>query len=114
MARVHDLITARLGEDTALRQLQAEIESGAEQPNTWTVRRAELAVAEAADGDPAFAARLRELLVEVEQARRAAGAPALQVFGDMEVRADGGSVAAGVITGAVTLGNPPRPETDRR
>ncbi|MEU8473251.1 hypothetical protein AB0F30_36215 [Streptomyces sp. NPDC029006] len=114
MARVHDLVTARLGEDPALRRLQAEIESEGQPPDTWTVRRAELAVAEAVERDPAFAERLRESLAEVDKARRAAGEPAFQVFGNVEFHADGGSLAAGVITGPVTLGNPPRPETDGR
>jgi hypothetical protein len=114
MARVHDLVTTRLGGDYAVQQLQAEIESGAEQPSKWTVRRAEIAVAEAADGDPVFAEQLQRLLAEVEQARRAAGASAFQVFGNVEFHAEGGSVAAGVITAPVILGNPPRPETGPR
>ncbi len=91
MQRVHDLVTARLEEEPRFRLLWAEIEAGGA-PAGETLDAAARALGAASDDDPEFAARLHTLMEEVEQLRCAAGAPALHVAGDLNVRAGGSSV----------------------
>jgi hypothetical protein len=88
-------IIAKLGGDSALRQLEAEAgQTGDAVPRTR--ERAKLALEEAAEQDPAFAADLRAAL---------ASAPTVAISGD--VRADGGIAIGNMTGGSVTM--TPRP-----
>ncbi|HUC25651.1 MAG TPA: hypothetical protein VMA73_23340 [Streptosporangiaceae bacterium] len=65
-------------------------------------------------GERAEAAeRLREL-VELAQGGVSAATGGMAVGGDVDIHAEGGSVAAGVIHGGVRIGNPPQPGPDQR
>ncbi len=55
---------------------------------------------------------LREL-VELAQGNVSAGTGGMAVRGDVDIHAEGGSVAAGVIHGGVSIGNPPQPGPDQ-
>jgi hypothetical protein len=59
------------------------------------------------------AERLREL-VELAQGGVSAATGGMAVRGDVDIHAEGGSVAAGVIHGGVSIGNPPQPGPDQR
>ncbi|MFF4160673.1 hypothetical protein [Streptomyces sp. NPDC001678] len=114
MARVHDLVSVRLGEDSSVRQMAAEIEVGREEPTERTRRRVEMALEEAMEADEDFADRLSRVVDELERHRKAVGgAPAGDGFitagGNVEVRADNSSLIARDISGTVNLGNPTDP-----
>lgn len=118
MARVHDLVSARIGEDSSVRQMAAEAEAGREEPTERTRRRVELALEEAMEADEDFAGRLNRLVDELERHRKAArGVPVSDGFitagGNVEVRADNGLIARD-ISGTVNLGNPTDPGPVRR
>ncbi|MFB7507688.1 chromosome partitioning protein [Streptomyces broussonetiae] len=58
MDRLHDLVSQKLGEDTALQRLTEEAASGQSAPSDRTRQRVQLALEDAAEHDPAFAADL--------------------------------------------------------
>jgi hypothetical protein len=61
MEKVHDVVLAKLGQDPALAKLEIEAAtSGDVTPRTR--QRVELALADAVEGDPGFADRLREAI----------------------------------------------------
>jgi hypothetical protein len=70
--RLHDAVVAKLGADSALEKLEADVSRGAE-PSDRTLRRVRDAVEEAAEGDPDFAAVIEALVARLEDARD--GAP---------------------------------------
>lgn len=77
----------------------------------WRTRFEDL-LADLEDDERKLAAELlRELatLAGVDSSSVSAGAGGLAVGGDVDIHAEGGSVAAGVVQGGVHLGNPPRP-----
>ncbi|WP_101257267.1 hypothetical protein [Streptomyces barkulensis] len=59
------------------------------------------------------AGELRDLLADPPAPGVSAGAGGQAVGGDLHVRAEGGSVAAGVIHGGVQMGHPPQPDPSR-
>jgi hypothetical protein len=112
LERLHEVVTAKLGSDPALAQLDTEAGSGG-QVSARTSRRVEDAVAEAVDQDEAFAALLQAIVAEL--ARRApsgvavaAGDRAVAVSGNAMISADHGSAAA-LTAGDVSIGRPPDP-----
>jgi hypothetical protein len=120
MDRVHGMVARRLGNDPELERLEAEAAAGQDEPSALTRQRVEDAVSRAADEDAGFARELAEAVSAVQEAARAAGstvagAYGLAVGGDLSVKAEGGSFAAGVanIQNGVHLGNPQQPGTDR-
>jgi hypothetical protein len=89
--RLCEPIIAKLGGDSALRQLEAEAsQTGDAVPRTR--ERAKLALEEAAEQDSAFAADLKASL---------ASAPTVAISGD--VRADGGIAIGNMTGGSVTM-----------
>lgn len=104
MDRVHDVVARRLGNDPELERLEAEAAAGQDEPSALTRQRVEAAVSRAAVQEAARAA-----------GGAVAGAYGLAVGGDLSVKAEGGSFAAGVanIRDGVRLGNPQQPGTDR-
>ncbi|MFF4846247.1 hypothetical protein ACWCPJ_36550 [Streptomyces collinus] len=60
MDRLHDLVSQKLGEDTALLRLAEEAAEGEGAPSGRTRQRVQLALEDAADRDPAFAADLED------------------------------------------------------
>ncbi|MFJ3775142.1 hypothetical protein ACIPX0_25945 [Streptomyces sp. NPDC090075] len=120
MDRVHGVVTRWLGNDPELERLEAEAEAGQEEPSALTRQRVEAAVSRAVEEDAGFARELDVAVSAVQEAARAAGgavagAYGLAVSGDLSVKAEGGSFAAGVanIRDGVRLGNPQQPGTDR-
>ena len=71
MDRLHNLIADKLGPDPALTQLETEAAAGATTPRTE--QRVRLAVEDAGEKDPEFAARLDALVAEIRQAETARG-----------------------------------------
>src|SRR4051812_21131359 len=69
--RLHDLIAAKLGPDPALTQLETEAAAGTTTPRTE--QRVRLAVEDAGEKDPQFAARLQELVADLRRAEAARG-----------------------------------------
>lgn len=63
MDRLHEVVAERLGNEPALTQLAEETEEGRESPRTR--QRVRLALEEAAENDPAFAAELERLVGEL-------------------------------------------------
>ncbi|MGW3098887.1 hypothetical protein ACWDCC_36220 [Streptomyces sp. NPDC001102] len=120
MDRVHSVVARRLGDDAELERLEAEAAAGQTEPSVLTRQRVEAAVSRAAEQDADFARDLEGAVSAVQEAARAAGgavagAYGLAVGGDLSVKAEGGSFAAGVanIRDGVRLGNPQQPGTDR-
>jgi hypothetical protein len=93
--RLHDMVSQRLSGDAALARLETEAAERGEVGGR-TRQRVALAVEEAAERDPAFAAQLADLV---------AGLPTSSV----NIRASGHGVAAGVINGQVWTAAPPPP-----
>ncbi|MFE3265845.1 hypothetical protein [Streptomyces sp. NPDC059215] len=117
MDRVHGVVARRLGSDPELERLEAEAEAGQDEPSALTRQRVEAAVSRAVEEDAGFA---RELDVAVSAVQEAAGGAVagsygLAVSGDLSVKAEGGSFAAGVanIQDGVRLGNPQQPGTEQ-
>ena len=109
MDRVHELISTKLGNDTALVKLEEQTLVGAEKPRTQ--ERVEGAIIDAAEDDPDFAQQLEQLVAQLRErdASVSAGDHGVAAGRDVNVQAMGGGVAAGVIHGSVTPGNPPQP-----
>ena len=118
MDRLHRVVAARLGTDSAVVRLEQEARSGLEQ-NPRTLERVRLAIEDAADDDPGFREVLERLVAELQSAEKAGGVSAgdggLAVGGDIHIAAEGGSVAGGVVNveGGVSLGNPRVPGPDQ-
>jgi hypothetical protein len=73
--RLHEVIAAKLGTDPAIEKLEIEaIES--RQPSDRTIRRVNDAIEEAAEDDSQFAALLKAVLAELDQARNGASSVA--------------------------------------
>jgi hypothetical protein len=102
--RLHDMVSRRLGGDPALARLSAEAAERGEVGGR-TRQRVALAVEEAAERDPGFAAAVSELVAHL----RADGDGPMLVAGSVDIRASGHGVAAGVIDGQVWTANPPGP-----
>jgi hypothetical protein len=113
--RLHELVAGRLRNDPALERLEGEAERGLGEPSARVKQRVVLALEDAAADDPGFDAELEEVVRLLEAAHRNAGVFAegggLAAGGDVNVRAQGGSFAAGVVQGNVTFANPRVPGT---
>ncbi len=111
--KLHELVAGKLSGDASLVKLTQEAERGAVEPSARTRARVALAVEDAAEQDPDFDVAVEQLVRELEAAHRgvSAGAGGVAVGGDVRVRADGGSFAAGVVQGDVSFGNPRVPGT---
>jgi hypothetical protein len=115
MDRLHELVSSKLGGDRALAQLETEAGRNldAESVSPRTRQRVRLALEEAVETDPDFGVRLADLVAQLQQAggspRVATGEHGLAAGRDMNIHAEGGSIAGGVIHGNVNLGNPPPP-----
>jgi hypothetical protein len=105
MDRLHEVVAERLGNEPALTQLEEETEDGRESPRTR--QRVRLALEEAAERDPEFAAELEQLVGELRRPKGAqAGDHGVAAGGDVRIEASHGGVAAGVIHGSVSTGSP--------
>ena len=107
--KLHDLVAGRLQGDPALERLSAEAEQGLEVPSPRTAQRVALALEDAAERDPRFAQAVQELVSRLAAGSAVAGEGGMAVAGSMEIRAEGGSIAAGVVHGGARVGNPPAP-----
>ncbi len=109
MDRMHELISTKLVGDTALARLEAQASVGDEKPRTR--ERVEGAIIDAAEDDPDFAQQLEQLVTQLREhdAGASTGDYGVAAGRDMNIRAKSGGVAAGVIHGSVTPGNPPQP-----
>jgi hypothetical protein len=106
--RVCALVTAALGDEPVLAQLDTQARGGTETDRT--VRRAEDAIADKLETDAGFAEQLEQLLRQLEKVPGgiSLSAPGGVAAGrDVNIRAEGGGIAAGVM-GPVTV-NPPEP-----
>jgi hypothetical protein len=113
MDRLHDLVSRKLDGDRALERLAGEAESGQEELGERTRQRVQLALEDAAEGDPGFAEALDRAVKQLQTLERAAGAASAgdggqAVGGNVHIEARDNSAAAWTM-GNVTLGNPPSP-----
>ncbi|OIK25461.1 hypothetical protein [Streptomyces malaysiense] len=123
MDRLHDLISAKLGNDPALERAAQEAEAGQDGLSERTGRRLTDSLEDAAERDPDFAQALTAL-VEQLQAARTTAAPGdvsasgegVAVRGRVNIKAEGGSAAA-LKMGSVNIGaspsDPSRPSPDQ-
>ena len=116
--KLHDLVAGRLHGDTALERLTSEAQQELEAPSARLVQRVALALEDAADDDPEFGATVQDLVRRLQEAERtgssvSAAGGGLAVGGNMDVHAEGGSFAAGVVSGNVSFGNPQKPGMGR-
>lgn len=107
--RLYAMVTEKLGTDPALARLEEEAAEDGETPRTR--QRVALAIEAAAEADPEFASRLEELAASLRQAGVQAGRYGVAAGGDVSIRASTHGVAAGVIHGSVSTGNPQAPDT---
>jgi len=110
--RICELIEGSMGDDRVLSLLDEQAQAGTETERT--VRRAEDAIAEKLEADEVLQRRLEALLRELEGRPGAIvlpGAGGVAAGRDVTIKADGGSVAAGVM-GSVTV-NPQQPDPHR-
>ncbi|MBR7839059.1 hypothetical protein KDL01_37685 [Actinospica durhamensis] len=112
--KLHHAVEGRLGKDPALERLYDESRQGLEAPTPRTAQRVALALDDAAERDPDFAASIDALVRQLRDAADAAPgigivqAPeGMAVGGNVEIHAEGGSLAAGVIRGNVWMGTRP-------
>ena len=111
--RVCDLVQRFVAGDSALKLLSVQAGTGTESERT--LRRAEDAITEALESDPAFAEALESLVTKLARIpdglQVAAESGGVAVGRDMKIWTEGGGIAAGVI-GSVTA-NPIPPGTDQ-
>ena len=97
--RVGELVRSKLGGDPAVRTL--EIEAASEQVTARSRTRVQLALEEAAEGDPVFA---RELAEAVEAAEGASGGTVSGVWQSISGKVSGNAVQiGGDVTGDIHL-----------
>ncbi|MFI6951453.1 hypothetical protein [Streptomyces sp. NPDC050422] len=106
--RLDGLVRGKLGADPALDRLTEEARSGLEEPSARTRQRVVLALEDVADAEPGFAEELEHAIRHVQALYRtaggvSAGGEGTAVGGNVDIRADHGSVAAWSIRD-VTLG----------
>ncbi|HEV2779513.1 MAG TPA: hypothetical protein VGX25_08940 [Actinophytocola sp.] len=105
--KLHDVVMSKLAGDSALQQLEAEATSTGE-AGTRTQARVRLALEEAAEQDPTFAADLEAALTTLQVS---AGHHGVAIGRD--VRADSG-IAIVAPGGTVSVGRPDPPEPGGR
>ncbi|MBK3567378.1 hypothetical protein [Streptomyces sp. MBT62] len=70
MDRLHELVSAKLGDDPALQRAGEEAEEGQGQPSERTRRRLADSLEDAAERDTAFAEALKQVVAEIQSASR--------------------------------------------
>jgi hypothetical protein len=108
--KLHGLVAAKLGTDSALAKLEETAAAGQE-VSERTRRRVTDALADAADDDHKFAGDLAACVSVLEQAipptvALAVGERSAAAGGNVTIAAEGGSIAAQTM-GDVSLGGPP-------
>jgi isopropylmalate/homocitrate/citramalate synthase len=106
MDRLHELVSAKLGDDPALARLAEEAAQNLDTASTSvrTRQRVQLALEEAADSDPRFAAQLAEVVADLAKVRM----PSVSVVtvtdtGPATVIGDGVAIT-GAVNGDVSIG----------
>lgn len=120
MDHLHELVSARLGQDPALERVAEEAETGHAELTERTRRRLTDSLEDAAERDPEFAAALAAAVAELQRAQGTAGTAGTAVAGpggtavagDATITATNGSVAA-LTTGSVSVRNAPGPHPNR-
>ncbi|SOE15077.1 hypothetical protein SAMN06272775_6008 [Streptomyces sp. 2323.1] len=117
MDRVHNLVSAKLGQDPALERAREEAKAGREELTERTRRRLADALEDAAERDPDFAEAVRAAVAELQQVQHSTGAVVAgtggqAVGGDVRISASDNSAAAWTM-GDVALGNPHQPDPDQ-
>jgi len=102
--RLHALVAGSLSGDASLERLTQEADQGTAEPSARTRTRVVLALEDAVEQDPDFAAALEDLVRRLQSVRSGDGG--VSVGGNVRVQADGGSFAAGFVQGDVSFGNP--------
>jgi hypothetical protein len=110
---LHDVIAEKLGDDKALVKLDSEV-SGTGTATARTQQRVRLALEDAADEDPDFAAELVAIVQHLTSEHSGAhavvtGDHATAIAGDVTIRADGGSIAAWTVGNISLRGERPDP-----
>lgn len=113
MDQLHALVSRKLGADAAVQKLAEEAGTGQDELSDRTRRRVQLSLEDAVEQDPDFAEALQRAVLELRALSRlggghSAGDGGQAVGGNVDIRADHGSVAAWS-TGNVAMGNPPQP-----
>ena len=113
LEQLYDVVAERLGGDSSMKRLEKEATANLDaEPTAVSAGVADgvtYALSEAADEDPAFAARLRAAVDAAKAAMQvSAGDYGVAAGGNVHIHAEGGSIAAGTIHGSVNL-NPPPP-----
>ncbi|WP_266323996.1 hypothetical protein [Kitasatospora sp. NBC_00240] len=80
---MHEIVSGRLGNETALLRLREEAEAGRPAASQDTRRWLELVLRDAAGRDPVFAAALRSALADVQEEARQAAPPGYSVSGNV-------------------------------
>lgn len=112
--RVHQVVSERLGTSPALARVEEEAASGAVELSGDGQQFLRLTLEHEAGRDAAFARLLEEAVTAARAAEQSRG-PAfaagdgIAVAGNVDLKAEGGSVAA-LRVGNVTFGAPPAPE----
>lgn len=107
--RVHQLVTQRLGGAPALAQVEDEATAESAELSPQARQFLQLALEYEAGRDAAFARALEEAVRAAQAAAPVtASDDGIAVGGNVELHAEGGSVAA-LRVGNVTLGNPQQP-----
>jgi hypothetical protein len=109
--KLHDVVIAKLGGDSALAKLATEVAETGE-AGTRTQARVRLALEEAAEEDHAFATALESTLATLQGSGAAAGHHGVAITGG--VNADYGGIAIGGVTGgSVSVERPDPTGPDR-
>lgn len=93
MDRLHELVSRRLGEETALGKLEEEAKAGREQPSESTGAQVRLALEETAERDSGFAEALGRLIHELETSARS------MTNGSVNNAISGGTFSGAVLQG---------------
>jgi hypothetical protein len=99
--RLHDCVSAKLGDDPAVTRLLTD--GGTGTVSSRTAERVRLALEDAAETDPAFATSMRTAIEDV-RAAEARVDRSLVVHGNVEMLADRGSVVALQVNGDIHIG----------
>ncbi len=120
MDRLHDVVTRALGANPALERLQKEASEGLDEPTQLTRQLVELSLTAAIEDNPQLGKELEEAVADLKQASEGtsvqAGDGSVAAGGDVQIKADNGSIAGGVLTfnQGVSLGTPQKPSPENR
>ncbi|WP_051451533.1 hypothetical protein [Actinospica robiniae] len=114
MDHLHELVSKKLGQDSALERAREEAEAGQTEPSERTRRRLTDSLEDAVEHDQDFAHALNNLVTELQAAAASAGDGASAsgegqaIKGSVHIHAEGGSAAA-LRMRDVTIGSAPDP-----